>query len=198
MCLPAVCGYGSAMLQFQVAGTLSPFPGTLQTTTFSGTGTGAGTATGLGSDGGDYHADFTVTAMSVSGSATYNEPVWPVCPASGSAVPMNGHVSVTAQPGSVSGVVYGATGAAVGSVTGLTTTFSFAYNREAATATLVITGGTAYLSYASGGRAGTLRTTYAGAGAAAFEADAAAAENDCQGGSGSLPYTLTGVATVGG
>lgn len=198
MCLPVACGYGSASLEFSVGGTLDPFPGTQQPTNFTGTGTGAGTATGLGSDGGDYHADFVINSMAITGSAQYNEPAWPICPLTGSAIPLTGQISGTAPSGSVTGVIYGANGSAVGSVTSLTTTFAFAYNRVGATATLVITGGWSYIGYSAGGRTGVLTTSYVGSGAAAFVADPNAAESACRAGSGSLPYTLTGTATVAG
>lgn len=193
---------GTGNLQFWVSGTLSPFPGTQQPTNFNGTGSGAGTVSGIGSDGGVYHADVTVLAMGVSGSANYNEPPWPVCPLTGSAIPLNGTVTMTAQPGSISGVVYRAGDFLTGSVIGLTTTFNFAYNRVGTTTTLVITGGrtTATLSIPGHGFP-TITMTYNGAGTAQFVADPVAAEEQCRqsnGTNGSLAYQLIGDAAIAG
>jgi hypothetical protein len=190
---------GGGSLQFWVNGTLSPFPGTLQTTTFSGTGSGTGTVTGIGSDGGVYTADVTILAMGVSGSAQYNEPIWPVCPITGSAVPLTGSITMNSQPGSISGVVYRAGDALTGSVVSLSTTFTFQYNRVGATASLVVTRGRTTATVAIPGHGTpTVSMTYNGAGAGAFVADPVAAEQECRLGPGSLPYQLIGDAVVAG
>lgn len=189
----------SGNLEFMVRGDLSPFPGTLQSTSFNGTGSGGGTINGVGSDGGVYHADVTVLAMNVYGDAQYNEPIWPVCPVIGSAVPLTGSVTMNSQPGSISGVIYRAGDFLLGSVTSISTTFTFQYNRVGLNATLVILSGSLTVNYAIPGHGtGFITSSYVGAGTGAFQADPVQAEQDCRAGNGDLPYTLTGDVAVSG
>lgn len=189
-------------LEFMVNGTLSPFPGTLRSTSFNGTGSGAGTINGIGSDGGVYHADVTVLAMNVYGDAIYNEPIWPICPLVGSAFPMNGVITMHSQPGSISGIAYRAGDALTGSVTGISTTFVFQYNRVGANATIAILSAsvTAYMAIPGHGTP-SITADYVGGGTGAFIADPVEAEQLCRGAAGTdgaLDYTLVGDVTVGG
>jgi hypothetical protein len=191
---------GTSNVEFQVNGSLYPFPSTNGTTTFNGQGTGAGRATGM--SGGVVHdATFTILAMPVSGSANYSGPAWPVCPLIGSATPDTGSISMgAANLTSVTGVVYRQGATHSGTVTGVTTSFNFSYQRVGANATLVLTDGLARVYfYYPGFGSGSFEMPFSGAGTGVFQVDPVQAEVNCRNGGGpAIPFTFTGDAVVVG
>lgn len=199
--LPApAAAAAAANLEFQVNGSLSPFPSPNGNTSFSGQGTGAGEASGT--YGGVLHeATFTILAMPVSGSANYSELIWPVCPLVASATPTNGTISMGASSlSSVTGVVYRAGATHSGTVTGVTVSFKFSYQRVGANTTLLLTEGVSYVHfYYPGYGYGSFRSDFSGAGTGVFQVDPVQAEMNCKNGGGpALAFTLTGDAVVAG
>jgi hypothetical protein len=184
---------GALDIQFKAGGTLPTFPCPRGcTTTFSGSGTGA--VTGIGSAhaqnaGNDYAATFAIPSGSISGTANYVEPTAPICPGIGFA---NGTVTVN---GAASGVIERtSTPPGTGSVTGVTLQLNYAYQRYGLTAAIVITGGTATISYTFPDTgAGTLIGSVTGAAPGAFKVSPVVANNDCNTPGGApLDFTIAG------
>lgn len=185
-------------LEFQISGTLSPFPTTSGSTSFNGSGTGAAHLTGT-SGGVTYTTVAVLNALPVSGWATYSELAWPICPLVGSATQI-GHVTLgsSALP-QVSGVALAVGATDVGTVTGLVITFDFVYTRVGASATLTFSNASAvvYFTMPTTG-AGSFSASLVGGAEGVFTFDPVQAEQDCLNDGGSLAYTLTGDAAVAG
>jgi hypothetical protein len=175
-------------VQFQATGTLPmfPCPGGGCSTTFSGTGSGAGTAH---ADGGstEYQATFAMPAGSVTGTASYTEPSTPICPSIGSAA---GTVTLT---GNATGVVVStATPATTGSVTSVTFTLNYIYDRFGPATSITITGGTAKISFTKpGGGSDYFVSDVTGNGAGAFRVAPDQAVSKCLS-PGGLPFSVIG------
>jgi len=193
---------GSGALEFQVSGTLNPFPTANGTTTFRGQGTGVGSMTGS-AGGATYEASFSMLGMPVAGAANYSELGWPVCPLVGSATPplKSGWITIGKQAlPSVTGLVYRAGAAHSGTVTGLVVHFGFSYQRVGLQVVLTVTGTATVYFYYPGTGYGSFSSTFTGAGTGVFHVDPVQAELNCMDPYNAvpLPYTLTGAIAVAG
>lgn len=174
-------------VEFSVSGTLPVFPcPTGCNVAFAGWGTGTGNAHAEAA-GVEYEAAFTVPNGAVNGMANYTEPAFPFCPAVGSA---SGTVSLT---GSAVGVIHRtSTPTIVGTVTAVSFTLDYTYQRVGAASVIVVTAGTATLSFAfSDTGPDYFVSDVVGTGPGAFEVDPALAADRCQN-PGSLPFTVIG------
>ena len=175
-------------VQFQATGTLPTFPCPAGgcSTTFSGTGSGAGTAH---ADGGstEYQATFALPSGSVSGTAAYTEPAEPLCPTIGAAA---GTVTLT---GSATGVVVKTTSpTTTGSVTSVTFTLNYTYERFGPATAVTITGGTARINFTiPGAGSDYFVSEVTGRGAGAFRVAPEQAISKCFS-PGSLPFSVIG------
>lgn len=178
-------------VEFSASGTLPSFPCPAGcNATFTGTGSGAGTARAEAA-GVEYNAAFAVPAGSVGGTANYTEPGAPLCPAIGSAA---GTVSLN---GSAVGVIHRtSTPAVVGIVTGISFTLDYTYVRVGPLSVVVVTGGTAHLSFWFPDTGSDyFVSSVTGAGPGVFEVDPVEAVNRCLS-PGSLGFTVVGDTTL--
>lgn len=187
---------GATNVEFNVSGELPTFPCEGRCLTgFGGSGTGAGKASAL-IGGNLYDATFTLIGAGVSGHAYYTEPGVPFCPAIGVAAndPSEGQVTLSGGTG-----IIARTGSlhAVGTVSNVNFTFSYAYVRVGATPAIVITGGSLTVTYFIPGAGWGWFTSsiVAGAGSGVFVVDPVQAASRCLT-EGSLPFAIIGDAVL--
>jgi len=188
---------GGGNVEFSVSGTLPKFPcPTGCSATFSGSGTGAGETEAVVGDN-TYLATYTIEAAQVTGTANYTEPGTPFCPLVGSAAsPSTG--SVTLSFGVTNGIVSRTgTPTFTGTVTGVSVTLSYTYERAGATAVLTITGGSMTVGYyfPDTGAGTFTQALEDGAGGGLFNVDPVQAASLCQN-PGPLSFSLDGDAVV--
>lgn len=191
-----VAAAGGGDIEFSVTGQLGTFPCPLGcTTSFTGSGSGGGqTETTIGGD--TYDATYTIEGGAVTGTASYTEPAAPFCPLVGSASnPAQGTVTLS---GGATGIIYKtSTPTFSGTVTGVSFTLSYTYERVGFTAEITVTGGSVMVSYffPGTGSGSFTQPLEAGAGGGLFQVEAGAALADCSN-PGPLNFTLSGDAVA--
>jgi hypothetical protein len=186
---------GAGDVEFSIGGTLWKFPCANCRTDFSGTGTGAGQAGALiGTVA--YNATFSILAGTVQGTADYSEPGVPLCPAVGSA--SNPAITKVTLTGGATGIVHrSSTPSYTGTVTNVSVTLNFTYQRVGTAVAITISGGTVTVSYfyPGTGTGSFSNAIVAGAGAGVFQVDPLVAAARCTN-PGPLNFTLTGNAGI--